>query len=128
MVIRKNNSDIEILRDPRIAEAYLQKALDIHRTKGDIEVFLQALHNLAKCQGGMSSLSRKTGINRQNLYRNFADTGNPKFKSLSTILNALGFTLAIQPIHNDADITRNIDSTIERIVANTNSDLEEEAA
>jgi probable addiction module antidote protein len=101
--------------------------MDIYKKSDNIEVFLQALHNLSKSQGGMSSLSRKTGINRQNLYRNFADTGNPKFKALASILKALGYNLAIQPIQNNAEVTKNIDNTIERIVTQ-NHVTEEEVA
>ena len=43
----------------------------------------------------MTALSKRIGINRQNLYRTFASTGNPKFRSLGAILKGLGYKLAI---------------------------------
>jgi DNA-binding phage protein len=79
------------------------------------------LRKITKAQGGMTALSRRTGINRQNLYRTFASTGNPKFKSLGTILKGLGYNLTIEPIEkDDQQIKEAIDSTIEKIIANTN--------
>jgi len=126
MTKRTNFQDIEALKTPEVATAYLQKALEKFTSDGDAKVFLGALRKLTKAQGGMTALSRRTGINRQNLYRTFAATGNPKFKSLGTILKGLGFNLAIEPLKRDEQIKQEIDSTIEKIIANTN--LEEEVA
>ena len=70
----------------------------------------------------MTALSRKTGINRQNLYRTFASSGNPKFKSLGVILEGLGYNLTVEPIKVTEQIKRDIDNTIEKIIANTNAE------
>ncbi len=119
MTERKINKDIETLKNADVAIAYLQKALEKFAEDGDAKTFLAALRKLTKAQGGMTSLSRRTSINRQNLYRTFASTGNPKFKSLGSILKGLGYQLAIQPIKPDEQIKKEIDITIEKIIANT---------
>ena len=79
------------------AYSLLQDAMEHFANNNDPESFLQYLRVLARAQGGMSSLSKKVGINRQNLYRTFASSGNPKFKSLNTILKGLGYRLSIEP-------------------------------
>jgi probable addiction module antidote protein len=112
--------NIELLKDRQIAQAYIQRALEIYTQTGEAEVFLQSLRNLTMAQGGMTALSRKTGINRQNLYRTFAETGNPKFKSLGVILQGLGFKYTIESIQTSMDIKDGIDSAIDRIIAETN--------
>lgn len=76
----------------------LRKALDKLSQDGNAAEFLLKLRELAREQGGMSYLSKKVGINRQNLYRTFASTGNPKFRSLNSILKGLGFKLTIERI------------------------------
>ena len=86
------------LKDPRTANSYLNDALQRLANDNNSEDFLLLLRQLTKIQGGMSSLSKKVGINRQNLYRTFASTGNPKFKSLATILKGLGYRISIEPI------------------------------
>lgn len=78
------------------AYSQLQEAMEHFANNNDPESFLQYLRVLARAQGGMSSLSKKVGINRQNLYRTFASSGNPKFKSLNTILKGLGYRLSIE--------------------------------
>lgn len=120
MTERKFYKDIEALKAPEVATAYLQKALEKFTTEGDAKTFLAALRKLTKAQGGMTALSRRTGINRQNLYRTFASTGNPKFKSLGTILRGLGYHMTIEAVKRDEQIKQEIDSTIEKIIANTN--------
>ncbi len=127
MTERKIYKDIETLKNPEVANAYLQKALESFTKTGEAKTFLAALRKLTKAQGGMTALSRRTGINRQNLYRTFASTGNPKFKSLGTILKGLGYNLTVEPIKANEQIKQDIDSTIEKIIANTQIEEEEVA-
>lgn len=90
--------EIEALRSQEFATKVLQDAIEKLAEDGDSESFLLTLRNLTKVQGGMSALSKRVGINRQNLYRTFAKTGNPKFRSLSTILRGLGYRLSVEPL------------------------------
>ena len=83
----------------------LRNALDKFSQDGNAADFLLKLRELAREQGGMSYLSKKVGINRQNLYRTFASTGNPKFRSLNSILKGLGFKLTVERIGASNDDT-----------------------
>ena len=82
----------EDLKDPKEAAAYLTAALE----DGNLEVFLLALNDVAKIYGGIGKLAAKARLDRKNLYRMLSDKGNPELSSLESILNALGFRLAVE--------------------------------
>lgn len=82
---------IENLRDAREAEEYLNAALE----EDDPELFLLALRNVAEAQGGVAQLAEKTKLNRESLYKMLSERGNPEFRSLETLLHALGFRRAV---------------------------------
>lgn len=86
---------IESLKDDNEAEAYLQVALEEYDEDGDYEAFMLALKNLAEAKGGINELSKKTHLNRQNLYRVLSKSGNPRLGTLSNIIHALGFRLTV---------------------------------
>ena len=108
------NKNSEVLKDSAVAEAYLKKTLDIFTRTGDAKPFLNALSQLTKSQGGMTTLAVKCGTNRQSLYRAFAQSGNPKLKSLSTILTALGYTISVEPYKKE-ETDKEVEETIKRI-------------
>jgi probable addiction module antidote protein len=83
----------EALKDPNEAIEYLNAALE----DGEPEVFLLALRDVVDAYGGMSKLAASTSLNRENLYRMLSTKGNPEFFSLSTVLDAIGFRLAVEP-------------------------------
>ena len=87
------NNLIESLKDPTEAAEYLNAALE----DGEAEVFLLALRDVVDSFGGMGKLASSTSLNRENLYRMLSTKGNPEFFSLSTVLNAVGFRLAVEP-------------------------------
>jgi probable addiction module antidote protein len=81
------------LQDPQEAQEYINAALQDE----DERVFLLALKDVLEAQGGnVSWLSKKTKLNRENLYRLLSKKGNPKLTSLKSILNAIGLELAVQ--------------------------------
>lgn len=83
---------IRELKDPREAAEYLSAALE----DGNIEGFLLALRDVAEALGGgLSKLSRKTRLNRENLYRMLSDKGNPELRSMGTLLDVLGLKLSV---------------------------------
>ncbi len=82
---------LKSLRDPREAVAYLNAALE----ETDPELFLLALRNVAEAYGGLSRLSKKTRLNRENLYRMLSKKGNPNIYSLNLILKELGLKMAV---------------------------------
>ena len=57
----------------------------------DPEVFLAALSTAAKARG-MSQLAKEAGVGRESLYKSLAPGGNPSFKTIMKITNALGFS------------------------------------
>ncbi|GAA6618869.1 DNA-binding protein [Scytonema sp. NUACC26] len=76
---------IEQLRDPDMAGAYLEIALEEYGQDGDLPFFLEALRNVAEAQGGLTQLAEKTGLNCQNLYRVLPEKGNPELQTISLI-------------------------------------------
>lgn len=90
---------ISHLKDPKAAYQVLNKALKRFANDNNSDEFLFVLRQLTKIHGGMSRLSKKIGVNRQNLYRTFTHDGNPKLKSLATILKGLGYRMTIEPIY-----------------------------
>jgi probable addiction module antidote protein len=87
---------IERLSDPREAAAYLDAALE----EGDRPAFLLAIRNVIDALGGMSQIARRTGLNRENLYRVLSKQGNPELNSLEKLLKALGLRLAVEVDQN----------------------------
>ena len=84
---------IESLKDPTEAAQYLNAALEDREP----EVFLLALRDVVDSFGGMGKLAASTSLNRENLYRMLSTKGNPEFFSLSTVLDTVGFRLAVEP-------------------------------
>jgi len=70
---------------------YLEAAMEDE----DERVLLLALRNATKAIGGMSELSRRTGLSRETLYRTLSENGNPKFSTLRAILKAFGLTISV---------------------------------
>ena len=60
----------------------------------DPRVFLVALGYLAKKQG-MAEVAKKTGLNRESLYKALAGEGNPRFSTVNRVIKALGCKLAV---------------------------------
>ena len=81
----------EDLRDPVEAAEYLNAALE----DGSQEVFLMALKDIANAKG-ISEIARETKLNRENLYRILSTQGNPKLRSLNSVLHSVGLKLSIE--------------------------------
>lgn len=86
----------DYLKSPKDITEYLNAALD----DGDERVLLMALRNVAKATGGMSRLSRKTGLSRENLYRLLSENGNPRLSSLVNVLHCFGLSLSVRQDSN----------------------------
>ena len=112
---RSYRSDLlESLKDPVEAAEYLNAALE----EGEPKVFLLALRDVVDSYGGMSKLAASTSLNRENLYRMLSSKGNPEFFSLSSVLSAVGFRLAVEPKTVDLPETSR---TISKIVLHTHA-------
>ena len=84
---------LEWLKDPANAAAYVEVAIE----EGDPAGLLQALRNVAEARGGIAHIAKKTGLNREALYRTLSRRGNPQLKSLAAILSATGLRLSVTP-------------------------------
>jgi len=79
------------LKDNEEAAAYLNAALEDESK----EVFMLALRDVADAKG-ISDLAKKSGLNRENLYRILSEKGNPQLGSLSVLLESMGLKLAVE--------------------------------
>ena len=46
---------------------------------------------------GMTELTRETGLSREQLYRSFSEKGNPRLKTMLTVMKALGVDMIARP-------------------------------
>jgi probable addiction module antidote protein len=90
---------IASLKDPIEAANYLNAALE----GGDTKVFLLALSNVAKAQGGVSELANKSHKSRTSLYKTLSLTGNPYLKNTNEILSVMGMHFVIAPTRKNTD-------------------------
>jgi probable addiction module antidote protein len=81
------------LQDPEYAAGLLKIALD----EEDFATFLVCLRDIVKARGGMTALAQATGLGRESLYKTLSSDGNPEFKTIITILNALGLKINFAP-------------------------------
>ena len=72
---------------------YLNAALE----ENDPALLLTALRQVAEARGGLGDLAKKTGLNRESLYRMLSEQGNPTIYSLNEELDALGLQLQFAP-------------------------------
>jgi probable addiction module antidote protein len=68
---------------------------------GDTRALPLALRTAADVLG-MAELSRRTGLNRETLYRTLSKRGNPRLSTVAAILEAFDLHLAIEPIDRHA--------------------------
>ena len=86
-------------------------AAEYLETSEDIAVFLNealatgnpgyiahAIGVVARAKG-MTDLSNKTGIAREQLYKSFSGEGNPTLRTMFRVLDALGVKLTVVPQH-----------------------------
>ena len=61
---------------------------DYEEDPGDGSLICSTLGDIARYRG-MSSLARKAGVSRENLYRALSGQGNPEFATIMKVLKAL---------------------------------------
>ena len=79
------------LADPLEAVGYLNTCLEDENPG----LFLLALKDVIRAQGGMAKVSKKTHLNREGLYDMLSKKGNPRLSSLDAVLEALGLKLMV---------------------------------
>ena len=91
---RMKNMHKEMQENPERAALYLEEVL----SGGDIEVFKLALKNVIDARlGGMTALSKLTGITKRTLVRTLSPEGILRFKTLTKILQAVGLRISVTP-------------------------------
>lgn len=85
------------LKDPEIASNYLNAALE----ESD-EAFLVALRNVAEARQ-ISPEAAAAGVSQESVSQMLSAGGNPRYKSLMSILAALGLKLAVEPYSSEAE-------------------------
>jgi probable addiction module antidote protein len=83
---------VDHIKSPEQQAAYLEAAFE----DGDRALIAAAIGDIARARG-MSDLARETGVTRNALYKAFCDGGNPTLSTLSSVVNALGYELAVSP-------------------------------
>ncbi|MCG8530499.1 MAG: putative addiction module antidote protein [Desulfovibrionales bacterium] len=82
----------EYLKDEETITAYLNALLE----EGGTELFLEGIKDVAKARG-MSQLAKDTGLGRESLYKSLSKGKQPRYETVSKILNGLGVRLQVQP-------------------------------
>jgi probable addiction module antidote protein len=61
---------------------------------GTTSDFIHALNTAARAKG-MTEVARQVGVTRASLYKSLSEDGNPRFETISKIVEALGGRLAV---------------------------------
>jgi probable addiction module antidote protein len=61
---------------------------------GTTSDFIHALNMAAKAKG-MTEFARQAGVTRASLYKSLSEDGNPRFETISKIVEALGGRLSV---------------------------------
>ena len=61
---------------------------------GDTSDFIHALNIAAKAKG-ITEVAKQAGVTRASLYKSLADNGNPRFETVSKVVEALGCKLMV---------------------------------
>lgn len=94
-VSNHEESVLEMLRnDEGFALEYLVAALEEIDEAGGEAVFLTAVRRVVEARGGFGAVSNTTGLNKGNLYRQFAADGNPGLSTLLKVLSSVGLGLS----------------------------------
>jgi len=84
---------IQMLRDdPAFREEYIKETLK----EDDPQMLVLSLRKVIDAIGGVSALSKETGLNRTQLYRTLSKQGKPEYFTLTRILEYLGLHFSIE--------------------------------
>jgi probable addiction module antidote protein len=89
---------LEYLKDPKEADAAIEVALEEFEEDNDIDALLDTLRLVAKAQGGLSALARKTSVSRQALHEALSANGNPRLRTFQNVLGSLGLRMTFKHV------------------------------
>lgn len=88
---------LERLQTPEDIAGYINAVID----ENDVPTFLLALRDVADAQG-LGKVAEQANLNRENVYRMLSDQGNPRLKSLFSVLYVLGLEVRVEPMKSRA--------------------------
>jgi probable addiction module antidote protein len=93
--MRNQNYKADLLADLRSDPEFASQYLDAAMTDSP-EAFLIALRDVAESQDGIAKLAADAHVNRENLYRILSKEGNPRWSTLTSVLDGMGIELKPQ--------------------------------
>ncbi len=78
-----------LVTDREAAIDYLQLTLEKYLADGDLPFFLKGFRTFVESQGGVSELSKRTGIDTETLLNMLSNEEAPRLDRFQTLLNAL---------------------------------------
>ena len=69
---------------------YLSQVLE----EGDNAELIRALGHIAKAKG-MATVARESGLGRESLYKALSEGSQPRFDTISKVINALGLKMRV---------------------------------
>jgi probable addiction module antidote protein len=69
---------------------YLSQVLE----DGDNAELIRALGHIAKAKG-MATVARESGLGRESLYKALSEGSQPRFDTISKVINALGLKMSV---------------------------------
>ena len=93
MVNISNFDASEYIENEEDAIAYLNAAAET----GDPALLQAAIGDIAKARG-MGQIAKEAGVGRESLYKSLNEEGNPSFRTIVKVVDALGGRLVIEPL------------------------------
>lgn len=93
MVDISNFDASEYIENEEDAIAYLNAAAET----GDPALLQAAIGDIAKARG-MGQIVKEAGVGRESLYKSLNKEGNPSFRTIVKVVDALGGRLVIEPV------------------------------
>jgi len=87
---------LEFLKDRKNAKAAIEVAVEEFEKDNDVEALLDTLRLVAKAQGGLAKLARKTSVSRQALHEALSPKGNPRLRTFQNVLGSLGLRMSVR--------------------------------
>lgn len=82
--------------DSLTSEDDVAAALNVALSEGDETDFLLAVGDIARAYS-MGKIAQETGLSRESLYRALSAEGNPRFTTVLSVLDSLGYQFEINP-------------------------------
>ena len=88
---------------PEEIDDYLTLIFDEYANDGNLAALLASLRVISRVKG-ITAMAEEIGMTRKGLQKALSEQGNPKFESISAILQAMGYRLTPQRIHKESEV------------------------